>query len=143
MYAVWHYNLNILVGMVRVAIKEDPDHREPPNSVGALNHFFSLYSINNHNRLYCEGVITTLFVLPACRGGGLGAELVTVALGHCREAGLRAVEMSFDGVEEGARKICEEQDWSLESLGQKKTLGVFSLETYTYRKPCCLLQNNK
>ena len=32
-----------LVGMVRVAIKEDPDHREPPNSVGALNHFYSFY----------------------------------------------------------------------------------------------------
>ena len=79
-------------------------------------------------------------MLPACRGGGLGAELVTVALGHCVEAGLRAVEMSFDGVEEGARKICEEQDWSLERLGQKKTLGIFSLETYTYRKPCCRLQ---
>ena len=95
-----------------------------------------------NNLLYCEGVITHLFVLPACRGGGLGAELVTVALGHCVEAGLRAVEMSFDGVEEGARKICEEQDWSLERLGQKKTLGIFSLETYTYRKPCCLLQQS-
>ena len=102
--------------MVGLKIKDDPDCKEPPNSVGQIDN---------------------LYVLPDYRGGGLGDELLTTGLSHSKTAGLRAVEMLIDGVEDAARKLCERQDWSLESIESKSVFGIFKLEMFRYRKASC------
>ena len=105
-----------VVGMVGLYIKDDPDFKEPPNSVGQIDN---------------------LYVLPEYRGGGLGEELLNTALSHSKTTGLRAVEMLIDDVEDGARKLCERQDWTLESIESKSVFGIFKLELYRYRKASC------
>ena len=83
------------------------------------------------------GQIDNLYVLPDYRSGGVGEELLNTALHHSKKMGLRAVETLIDGVEEGARRLCERQDWNLESIESKLVFGVFKLEIFRYRKASC------
>ena len=77
-----------------------------------------------------------MFVMPSYRGCGVGEELVNVVVSHCISVRLRAMEMTVNIVEEGARKLCERLDWNMEQMKFTSVLGVLKLEQYLYRKPC-------
>ena len=74
--------------------------------------------------------------MPSYRGCGVGEELVNIVVGHCDTVRLRAMEMTVNIVEEGARKLCERLDWNMEIMNFRTVLGVLKTEQYLYRKPC-------
>lgn len=115
-------------------LKNDPDRREPPNSVGMSPG--RQWSFSQSCVAFFAAVVSNLFVLPSHRGAGIGAELLRTALQHSTYTKLRAVELEVDSVEENARKLCEGQDWVLEVMSPKKLFRILRLDKYLYRRAC-------
>ena len=105
--------------------------------------FQNLIHNDKIQHLTCAGVVESLFIIPSYRGGGLGEELVNVAVSQCIQNRLRAVEMVMDSLEEGARKMCENQEWNMENMSLKNILGPIKIDQYRYRKPCSITVASK
>lgn len=104
-----------LVGTVAMAVKRDPDKKEPPNSVGYLRR---------------------LSVVGKYQHKGVGQELCTTAFHHCMDNNYRAVELIITQSHFQARSFFDKQEWKMMSSHNKTYLWFFTVGFFVLRKPC-------
>lgn len=106
-----------LIGTLAIDIKQDPDMKEPPESVA---------------------LIKRMTVAETHRRRGVGTALLDVGLKHCLQSKFRAVELITTEHHQAARNLYASRGFELLSVYYKNYLvwGVVSLAMYRLRVAC-------
>lgn len=106
-----------LVGVIAVDVKDDPDMREPPESVALIKRM----TVNkSHQRK------------------GIGTVLLRTALDHCLQHKFRAVELVTTEHHVAARSLYADHGFELQATVQKRYLlwGLITLTMHRLRVAC-------
>ena len=111
-----------IIGTIAITIKNDPDLREPPNSVAWLRR---------------------MAVAKSFQRLGIGSVLTDVALEHCSAANFRAVELLTTEHHQAARSLYAVKGFDLIETIRKPYLGgLLFLVLYRLRIPCILTRSH-
>lgn len=108
----------LIIGTVAITIKNDPDLREPPQSVAWLRR---------------------MSVKKSYRRCGIGAALTNVALDHCSMSNFRAVELLTTEHHQAARNLYAKKGFELIETKRKSFVcGLLGFSLYRLRVPCVI-----
>jgi len=111
-----------LIGTLAIDIKEDPDMKEPPDSVALLKR---MAVSKKHQRK------------------GIGSAMMDHALDHCRTFKFRAIELITTEHHEAARNLYARKGFELlASYDKNFVFGLVSITLYRLRRSCTLLLSN-
>lgn len=111
-----------LIGTLAIDIKEDPDMKEPPQSVALLKRM----AVNKkHQRR------------------GIASAMMDVALDHCRAFKFRAIELITTEHHEAARNLYSRKGFELIASYEKNfVIGFVSITLFRLRRACNVLLSN-
>jgi len=111
-----------LIGTLAIDIKQDPDMKEPPESVALLKR---MAVSKKHQRR------------------GIASAMMDIALDHCRSFKYRAIELITTEHHEAARNLYARKGFELIASFEKNfVFGLVSITLYRLRRSCSLLLSN-
>jgi len=106
----------MLVGAIAVIVKQDPDMREPPNSVAQIRR---------------------MAVSKGWQKRGIGQKLLDTAVSHCHHYRYRAIELITTECHIEARNLYLKRGFEiLRSYSKEYLFGLISWQMYRYRISC-------
>lgn len=115
-------NKGKIIGTVAITIKNDPDLKEPPNSVAWLRR---------------------MSVTKSFRRRGIGSALTDVAMEHCSQSNFRAIELLTTEHHQAARSLYASKGFELiETIRKPFFGGLLCLVIYRLRIPCILTRSH-